>query len=165
MQRRPTLAACFVVVAAFASGCPGAAEGVCGLSTVVPGDDEVASGRGTATRSDGEAFDEAGSWTANGDVTIGLLSFVGGKDEAGIDLAQLISAGSFPICQRLGDRSETVGQGIFGGLVTSATHTGALSILGLEDGVLSGRFDVEVANPAGTEVVQFTDGAFRVPQQ
>ncbi len=138
------------------------------MSTVAPTTDEVPDGRGVATRSDGGTFSEAGTWSPGADILLGTLSFLGNFDEAGLAVDDLIAAGTFPICQRLSDRvEETDNQADFVGenVRTDATHLGALSILGLEDGVLLGRFEADLVSPDGATTLTLSDGAFRVPQR
>jgi hypothetical protein len=148
-------------------GCGEPVAEVCGLSTTAPTADDVPDGRGVATRSDGGSFSEAGTWSPGADIVLGTLSFLGNFDEEGLAVDGLISAGTFPICQRLGARDEKTSQADFVGenVRTDATHVGALSILGLEDGVLVGRFEAELVSPDGATTLTLSDGAFRVPQR
>jgi len=154
-----------VVAASVFAGCPEPATNVCDLSTELPSTDEVAEGRGRADRSDGGEFNEAGSWLPGSSIIIGTLSIDGTTDEAGLQVADLISAGTFPICQRLGARDDRTAAADFGGedVRTDATHTGALSILGLEDNILIGRFQADLAGGGGD--LSLTDGAFRLPRR
>ena len=164
---RIVLAAAVAVAVVTLTGCPDPAVGVCGLSNALPGDDEVGEGRGRASRSDGGELDATGSWSPGGDITIGTLSFTGNTDEDGLKVDDLIAAATFPICQRLGARDDRTAAAnlVAEGLVTDATHVGALAILGRGGKVLIGRFEVELTNPAGTTTVTLSDGAFRLPQR
>lgn len=152
------------------AACGDPAAEVCGLSTVAPTTDEVPDGRGVATRSDGGTFSEDGSWTpgATTEIVLGTLVFTGNLDEAGIAVDELVAAGTFPICQRFGNRDgEKVGSADFVGenVRTDATHAAAVSILGLDDGMLLGRFEAELVSPDGATTLTLSDGAFRVPQR
>lgn len=151
-----------VVVAATITGCAQPAANVCDLSTELPGDDEVVSGRGRADRSAGGEFNEAGSWAPGGSITMGTLTVDGNTDEAGLEVDSLIAAGTFPICQRLGARDDDTAAADFGGenVRTDATHTGSLSILGLQDDVLIGRFQVDLGGGGGE--LSLDNGAFRL---
>jgi len=155
-----------VAITALTAACPGPSNS-CALSATPPGDGDVADGRGTATRSDGESFDEDGSWSATSiSVTIGTLDMIATQDEVGSDVAELIESGAFPICVLMGERSETSGSAnlVDGGFFSDATHTGGLLLLGREGTTLLGRFAFELVNGSGT-TLSFTDGAFRVPQR
>ena len=137
------------------------------MSSTPPTTDEVADGRGKATR-DGAAFDEEGSWAPapSSSVVVGALSMVIQNDETGSVVDDLIATGAFPICVPQGARSETSGQANFvdGGFVSDASHDGGLAILGKEGDLLLGRFAFTLANPAG-ETMTFADGVFRLPQR
>lgn len=162
MRSLPALALPFLLCVA----CPAPGE-VCGQPTTLPGDDEVADGRATATRSDGVAFDEAGSWnTTTLSITMGTLDIIASNDETGSSVAELIEAAAFPICVPIRDRSETSGSAnlLGGGFVSDADHTGGVAILGRQGTTLLGRFGFELANPRG-ETLTFTDGAFRLPSR
>jgi len=144
--------------------CPAPSE-ICGQPTTLPTDADVADGRGAATRSDGSAFDEAGSWsTATLSITMGTLDIIATNDETGSSVAELIEAAAFPICVPMGARSETSGSAnlLGDGFVTDADHTGGVAILGREGDTLLGRFAFELGNPAG-DTLTFSDGAFRLP--
>jgi hypothetical protein len=144
--------------------CPAPSE-ICGLPTTLPGDDDVANGRGTATRSDGAAFDEAGSWsTVSLDIVVGTLTMTASADETGSRVADLIEAAAFPICVPIGERSETSGSANHVGdnLISDATHTGGVAILAEEGGLLIGRFSVDLEAPSTGEERSITDGVFRV---
>jgi hypothetical protein len=156
--------------ALLALGCPGPVESdPCGLSTTVPTAADVVDGSGTATRSDGEAFDVVGDWKPNGassSLVLGTLAFALVADAEGSAVDTLIADGAFPICVPLADReaNQSAANLVQGGFVTDATHTGALSLLGNDGGQLAGRFAVDLVNPAG-ETLSFTDGVFRVPER
>ena len=154
-----------VVAAAAFSGCQEGAANVCELSTELPSEEEVGAGRGRADRSDGVELNEPGTWRPNGSITIGTLSFDGTTDEAGLVVDDLIAAGTFPICQRLGARDERTAAADFGGenVRTDATHTGSLSILGLQDDTLIGRFQVDLGGGGGE--LSLDNGAFRLLKQ
>jgi hypothetical protein len=161
----PSLAV--AAVASLLVACPGPPAESCSQSTVLPTDDDVADGRGTATRSDGVAFDEAGSWNPTTlSVTIGTLDMTVPNDETGDLVADLIGAGAFPICIPIGARSEQTGSAnlVDGGFVSDANHTGGVAILGRDGNTLLGRFSFDLATPSGTELT-FSDGAFRLPQR
>jgi hypothetical protein len=148
------------------AGCPNIPAEVCGLSTTLP--DNLADGRGSATRSDGEDFsNEAASWTPDGDdsLTIGVLDFFIAKETTGLDTEQLIADGAFPICVPLAERSNTSGAAnlVSDGLVTDASHTGGVAILDEDNGFLIGRFEAELAN--GNAEVAFTDGVFKASRR
>lgn len=163
----PTRAFVAVAIGSLLAACPGPPAELCGQSTVLPSDDDVADGRGHATRSDGVDFDEPGTWSAQSlSVTIGTLDMILTNDEGGDDVATLIEAGAFPICIPIGARSEQSGSAnlVDGGFVSAADHTGGVAILGRDGDTLLGRFSFDLANPAGTELT-FSDGAFRVPQR
>jgi hypothetical protein len=162
-----------VVVASLPSlllvGCPGPVESdPCGLPTEVPTAADVVDGSGIATRSDGEAFDEVGTWTPNGassSLDLGGLSFILVVDAEGSAVDTLIADGAFPICVPLAERQVDQSAATFvPNFVTDATHTGALSLLGNDGGQLAGRFAVDLVNPTG-ETLSFTDGVFRVPER
>jgi hypothetical protein len=145
--------------------CPGPSE-ICGQPTTLPTDDDVADGRGAATRSDGAAFDEAGSWsTASLDIVVGTLTMTASVDETGSQVAELIEAAAFPICVPIGERSETSGSANHVGdnLISDATHTGGVAILDRDGDTLIGRFGFELVSPVSGETVTFSDGAFRLP--
>lgn len=145
--------------------CPAPSE-ICGLPTTLPGDDDVADGRGTATRSDGAAFDEAGSWsTVSLDIVVGTLTMTASADETGSRVADLIEAAAFPICVPIGQRSDTSGSANHVGdnLISDATHTGGVAILDRDGDTLIGRFEFDLVGAASGETVTFSDGAFRLP--
>ncbi len=155
-----------VVSALLCIGCPPPPEQSCGQSTVLPGDDDVADGNGTATRSDDVDFDEPGTWSAQQlSITIGVLDMIVTDDEGGDDVADLIEAAAFPICIPIGERSDTSGAAnlVAGGFVSDADHTGGVAILGKDGNTLLGRFSFDLVS--GDTVISFTDGAFRVPQR
>ena len=156
-----------VVAAVFTSaGCQQGAANVCDLSTELPSEEEVGLGRGRADRSDGGELNEPNStWKPASAITIGTLTINGNTDEAGLDVDDLISAGTFPICQRLGARDERTASADLAAenVRTDATHTGSLSILGLEDDVLIGRFQVDLAG--GGNELSLDNGAFRLTRR
>jgi hypothetical protein len=158
----------FVVFAAVALvGCPAELTEVCDLPVELP---DVESGRGSATRSDGEAFDEDAFWSpgSNASVTIGLLSMVIAKDETGLDFDTLLADGALPICVPQGERSDTSGNSSYSdspGFVTDAAHSGKVAVLSFDDDVLVGRFEVVVANPGSGATIEFTDGEFSAVRQ
>lgn len=156
---RPTL---FVVVVAFSVGCPGPVAEICGQSTELPDVDE---GFGEATRSDGAAFKEEGTWKPSASITIGTLDMVIVNDDQGLVVEDLIADGAFPICVLQGARSETSGAAnlVEGGFVTDATHDGGVAILGKDGDNLIGRFGFDLA--AGADTLTFSDGVFNVPQR
>jgi hypothetical protein len=147
-------------------GCAPPSGDTCGLSAALPSTSDVADGRGKATRSDGVAFDEEGTWrVAPFSIDIGLLTMGFQFDESGSDVDELIATGAFPFCVLQGERSDTRGQAnLVGGYVTDASHDGGVAILGKEGDVLLGRFAFTVANPAG-DTITFDDGVFRLPQR
>jgi hypothetical protein len=157
-----------VVLAGGGAGCAPPAGNTCGLSPTPPTADDVADGRGTATRDDGVAFDEAGTWAPapSSSIAIGTLAMIIQFDETGSDVDDLIASGAFPICVPQGARSETSGQAnlVDGGFVTDADHDGGVTLLGKDGDLLLGRFAFTLANPAG-ETVTFSDGVFRLPQR
>jgi hypothetical protein len=144
--------------------CPQGVTEICGQSTELPVVDD---GFGEATRSDGEAFREAGTWAPApaSSITIGTLDMIIANDEAGVVVDDLIADGAFPICVLQGARSETSGQAnlVEGGFVTDATHTGGVAILGKEGDTLIGRFSFDLV--AGGTELSFSDGTFSVPQR
>ncbi len=143
------------------SGCPGPVAESCGQSTALPNVDD---GVGEATRSDGEAFREEGTWAPapSSSIVLGTLTMTITNDETGGVVDDLIADGAFPICVPMAERSETSGQAnlVDVGLVTDATHTGGLAILGKEGDTLIGRFSFDL-----TGDLSFDDGAFSVPQR
>lgn len=152
--------ALLALVLSVSTACQEDVTEICGLSTEAP---DVQEGRGAADRDDGEAFDEPADWKpgSGGSLTLGVLDFIIEKEESGSDTESLVEDGAFPICVRLGERSEKTGAAnyIDGGYVTNASHTGAVAILSNEDDLLVGRFEVELANPGGEELA-FTNGVF-----
>jgi hypothetical protein len=145
------------------AGTDGTAEDFCDLPGDIPTTDDVGDGRGLAQK-DGETFNEAGTYsTGSMSVTIGLLDMTVDRTEEGDSVRTLFEDDAFPICVKVRDRSETSGQVNFvdGGFVTDASHTGSVSMLSLEDGILTGRFSFTLANTAGSEMT-FEDGVFRV---
>ncbi len=141
-----------------AVGCKNDVTEICGLAGALP---KVSSGRGSATRSDGVEFNETASWSAGtaGSLTIGVLDMLIANEETGLATDTIIEDGAFPICVRLGARSDKIGSGnyIDGGYVTDATHTGAIAILA-NDTELVGRFEVSLA--AGGDALSFSQGVF-----
>lgn len=141
---------------------------VCGLSGVPPTADDVQNGFGEALR-DGAPFKEAGTWGAAplASIDIGTLSLAVPFDETGTEVTDLIARRAFPICARLGDRSDTVGAGnlVEGGYVTDASHTGAVAILGEDGGFLTGRFVVDLISSSEGAETSFTDGVFRLERR
>ncbi|MDP2341324.1 MAG: hypothetical protein Q8O67_10215 [Deltaproteobacteria bacterium] len=153
-----------VSMASLVAACPGPVTEICGQSTELP---DVEQGFGEATRSDGEAFREAGTWAPapSSTIFIGTLTMLIANDETGVVVDDLIADGAFPICVAQGARSETSGQAnlVEGGFVTDATHEGGVAILGKDGDDLIGRFSFDLIG-GGTEL-SFDDGVFRVPQQ
>ena len=154
------------LVAAFLAACPGPPDTVCGQSSTPPTADDVTEGNGRATRSDGAAFDFAGSWSPNAsDVVIGTLTMEMPVDESGLKTTDLIADGAFPICVPMGARSETSGRALlpptFG---TDNNTSGGLAILDKDGDTLFGRFSFEMTDSGGT-TVSFDDGAFIVDQR
>ncbi len=156
-----------LAVVAGAAACPGPPAELCGQSTAAVGDADVDEGFGSADRSDGVAFREAGDWAPapSSSVVIGTLSMVMQFDEAGLVVDDLVADGAFPICIPQGARSETSGAAnlVDGGFVTDATHTGGLVLLAKEGDVLVGRFGFDMV--AGAETLTFENGVFRVAQR
>ena len=146
------------------AACPGPVDVICGQSTVLP---EVDDGFGEATRSDGAAFHEPGTWAPapSSTIAIGTLTISIASDEAGLAVDDLIADGAFPICVRQRDRSETSGQAnlVEGGFVTDATHQGGVAILGTDGDTLIGRFSFDLVSARAE--LSFDDGTFRVPQR
>jgi len=146
-------------------GCPEAPVEICGQSTALP---EIEEGFGSATRSDGEAFKEEGTWAAapSSSVVIGVLTMIMANDDEGLVVDDLISDGAFPICVPQASRSETAGAANYvdGGFVTDDTNKGGLAILGKDGDVLIGRFGFDLAAPNG-DTLSFDDGVFRLPQR
>jgi hypothetical protein len=144
------------------AGCPGPGE-LCGLPTTPIGDDEVGSGQGKGTRSDGDELQGTSSWrpAPQANVVVGTLSFDGfSRDEVGSDVFELIANGAFPICVRLGERNEDTGNATLPpAFVTSSTQTGVMVLTDNRDGVLGGRFDVSFAG------LTVSDGVFRATQR
>ncbi len=148
------------------AGCPAPSE-ICGLSTAEPTDQDVADGRGSATRSDGEPFEGPGSWSPTSmSIVIETLDMIASADESGSAVSELIEAAAFPICVPIRDRSETSGSALLadGAFASDSDHTGGVAILGRDGDTLVGRFAFELANPQG-ETVTFSDGVFRVPSR
>lgn len=147
------------------AGCPGAPTEICGQSTELP---DIEEGFGKATRSDGVAFEEEGTWAAapSSSVVIGVLTMIIANDDEGLVVDDLISDGAFPICVPQAARSETAGAANFvdGGFVTDDTNKGGLAILGKDGDVLIGRFSFDMAAPGG-DTLSFDDGVFRLPQR
>jgi hypothetical protein len=166
--RATALGAALAGTVALGAGCPHAPETSCGLTVELPTTDDVPSGRGRATRSDGEAFDVAGTWapSPSSSITLGVLSMVIQFDETGLPVDDLIAEGAFPICVPQGERSERSGQAnlVQGGFVTDAQHDGGVAILGREGNDLVGRFAFTLANRDG-DTITFSDGTFRIPQR
>jgi hypothetical protein len=160
MRRTAVLAPLLILLVAPLGACQEDVTEICGLSTEAP---DVQEGRGSADRDGGEALDEPADWKpgSGGSLTIGVLDFIIEKEESGSDTEGLVEDGAFPICVRLGERSEKTGAAnyIDGGYVTNASHTGAVAILSNDSDLLVGRFEVELANPGGDELA-FTDGVF-----
>jgi hypothetical protein len=157
-----------VVPVVLSSACPPPVAEVCGLSSTPPSTDDVADGRGKATRSDGAAFDVEGTWAPApaSSLVLGTLSMVMQFDETGTAVDELVADGAFPICVPQGERSETSGQAnlVDGGFVTDATHDGGLAILGKDGDLLLGRFAFTLVDQSGA-TLSFEDGVFRVPQR
>ena len=149
-----------VLVVVTLPGCKEEVEEICDLPTALP---DVDDGKATADRSDGEAFSVEASWKPGdgGSLTLGVLDIIIENEESGSDTADIIEDGAFPICVRLGERGEKKGSAnyIDGGYVTNAEHTGSVALLGNEDDLLVGRFQIDLANPAGDEL-SFSDGVF-----
>lgn len=158
---------CLAAVALVGCG-PSDPADVCGLSGVLPTSDEVENGFGAAVR-DGQPFKEAGTWGAAplGSIDIGTLSLAIPFDETGTEVTDLIARRAFPICVRLGERSDTVGAAnlVEGGYVTDAQHTGAVAILGEEGGFLVGRFVIDLVSESEGAETSFEDGVFRLERR
>lgn len=140
---------------------------VCGQSGVAPTPEEVADGFGTALV-DGAPWQGPGSWAPGGNasVDVGTLSMVIAVDETGTEVADLIARRAFPICVPLGARSEQSGNASFeGSFLTDEAHTGGVAILEESDGLLLGRFSLEVTSPSTGESKRITDGAFRAERR
>jgi hypothetical protein len=138
----------------------------CELSSSTPTATEIEEGLVTATQ-DGSAFEGEGSWSATtGSLTGGLLDIIIQNDESGERTADKVSAGDFPICVQIGDRSDNVGQAnlVSGGFVSDADNTGSLSILAQEGDYIVGRFSFSLADTSG-ETTVFEDGLFRVAER
>lgn len=168
MYRLPAVVPIALVVIALSACGPADPVEVCGLSGAAPTADDVRDGFGRAER-DGQPFEEAGSWGAapQASIDIGTLSLTVPYDETGTEVTDLIARRAFPICVRLGERSDTVGAGnlVDGGYITDAGHTGAVAILGEEGGLLLGRFAVELISSSEGAETSFTDGAFRLERR
>lgn len=144
----------------------GGEEPFCELPGELPTVDDVEDGKGAASR-DGASWSETASWSATtATVTIGLLDIIVDKDEEGASVRGLFEDGTYPICVRIGERSESVGQANYveGGFVSDGSHEGSISLLANEDGILVGRFSFSLANPGGTEMT-FEDGVFRATER
>ena len=144
-------------------GCGPSLDNACGLSGGVPGDGAPAAGTLQASL-DGSPFTQAdATWSddSNGSLVAGTLTIVIAVDETGTSVGELVGRRAFPICVPLGERSETSGQATFdSAFVTSATSTGSLSILDEADGVITGRFQVDLTSGGG-DARAFDDGVFR----
>jgi hypothetical protein len=168
LRRLSVVTAVFAGLVATAACAPGPAT-VCNLSTTLPTAEESPVGRLVAKRSgvSSDPFSEAGAWTPGPSTSIdaGLLSLIIAQEQTGTRTEDLIANAAFPICVPLADRSDRSGQANFvdGGFVTSASHTGGVAILAVEDGNLVGRFEAELANNQG-QTLTFSDGVFRLPQ-
>jgi len=161
-----SIVAAVVVVVAYASGCPKVVD--CGgLSNDPPTVDD---GKGTATRSDGDAFNEQASWApgTSASIDIGLLDMIIAKDETGSDFDTLTSDGAFPICIPLGEQSGTTGKANLlegNSIVSDATHTGNVLVIALDGNFLVGRFNAELVSSDGASTIEFTDGAFKATRR
>ena len=147
-------------------GCgPEEPELVCGgLSSEIPTPEEAVTGLASWTEA-GITESEPGTWNggSNGDITFGTITLIIAKDETGADTESLISAGTFPICVPLGERSEQSGNATdTGAFVTDASHGGHVVILGQEADDLIGRFSFTMGNASG-ETRELTHGTFRIP--
>lgn len=166
--RSPLLVLLLPLCAVLPAACgPTDPADVCGLSGVPPTVDEVQDGFGQALK-DGESWKEAGSWGAgpNASIDIGTLSMVIAFDETGTQSSELIARRAFPICVPLGERSPSSGNVSFEGIyVSDASHTGAVAILGEEDGFLLGRFAVDVVSPNDGSEVSLSEGVFRLERR
>lgn len=151
------------VVVLAAAGCPGAPAESCGQSTTPPTEDDVARGRGKATRSDGVALDAEGSWSvAQSDVVVGTLVMQMPVDETGATVTDLIADGAFPICVPMGERSETSGAAnLLPGFVTNANTRGGLAVLAKDGDTLFGRFAFDMQDQQGNSLA-IDDGVFIV---
>lgn len=150
------------------AACAGPPTEVCGLPTEPPTGAEVRDGFGSATRTSGPPFEEEGSWAPapSSSIVIGTLTFTIVREETGLFVDDLIADGAFPICVPLGEQGPQSGSAnvVDGGFVTDGEHEGGLALLGQDDGLLLGRFEMDLANPSG-ETLTFSDGVFRVPQR
>ena len=159
-----------VVAASLAllAACPNDLATVCGLSNEAP---LIEEGKGSATRSDGGAFENLpATWSPGGNasVTIGLLSLVVAKDETGFAFDDLVADGALPICVPQGERSDTSGSAIFSegdAFLSDAAHQGSVALLSLTDDVIVGRFEVEVVRSGSAQTISFTDGVFAATRQ
>ncbi len=163
---RAALGAAALVTAGLTAGCPKAVD--CGgLSTDPP---DVADGKGTATRSDGAAFDGTASWGpgSNASVDVGVLDMVIAVDETGTDLDTLVGDGAFPICVPQASRSDKSGAANLlegGSFITDDAHTGDVLLLGVDGDILTGRFAFDMVSGDGASTLSFTDGAFKATRR
>lgn len=163
---RPLLAA--LLVTPFALACGPGPEEVCGLPSAKPTAEDVADNQVVA-KLNGGGFDEPGSWSAgpNGSLTAGTLNVVIARDNTGTLTSDLVGRGAFPICVDIGERSDVSGNADFDGhFLSDGAHTGSVAILGEEEGLLTGRFRLELKDNLGADApAVFEDGMFRIPRR
>lgn len=157
MRGTPLLA---VVLLGTACGPP--AEAFCDLEQTLPPESDVPVGAAEWSQ-DGAAVEEEATYSVGpgasfvaGTLTIDLVA-----DETGTSIEELVERGAFPVCVRIGARAEdTMSANLVDeGLVSDASHTGALSILAAEGDTLVGRFELELGDHA------LTDGKFRATKR
>lgn len=147
--------------------CGPGAEEVCGVRSAIPTADEVPDGTGSASL-DGATFANSASWAPgpSSSLDIGTLSIIIALDESGTDTTDLLGRRAFPICVPIGERSPVMGSATYdGSYLTNATHTGSLGILDESNGVLIGRFKVDLVDNNDGSTISFTDGAFRAERR
>lgn len=159
-------------IAFMLAACPANIPADCSsLSSSEPSDAEVGLGV-QATKSDGSTFSDTISWAPGPSTSIdsgtGGVSLIVARDVTGTDVADLVGRGAFPICVTLAARSDVSGSANINlngkAYVSDDTHSGAALILGEKDGLLIGRFAVDVVSPDGsTESLQ--NGAFRAQRR
>jgi len=140
----------------------GAPLGFCDQPEGIPTEDVLPRGQGMATK-DGEAWQSQASWsTTSYSVSVGTLDMIVTRDEDGVSVRDLVGAGTFPICVRVGERDERTGQAnlVDGGYVSDANHKGSVVLLAKENNYLVGRFSFTLANTSG-DTVEFEEGMFR----
>jgi hypothetical protein len=167
MTRFLTLSALALLCLPQVLGCgPANAGEACGLPGAIPTDSDLANGQVRALRDGAEFTASNATWSVGPSAALnaGELTIIIVNDETGSNTESLIGQGAFPLCIDLGERSGSSGnaQLVGTGFVSDAAHTGSLSILGNDGGMLSGRFEVTLAD--GSATTRFSEGAFRVPQ-